>query len=99
MWNIGYFKPILEYLKANGVHPITCIYACINDMPEKYSNLKQVFDNFLNDTSSELFDSIEEIKEYYLNDKSKFEELSQDGFSKLNFKYTAKFLLDEEFTF
>lgn len=96
MWNIGYFKPILEYLKENGVHPLDCIYACVNDVDDKHPNLKKIFKYFVEDTSAELFDSLEEVKDYYINNDGKFNELFQGGFSKLNFKYTAMFLLDEK---
>ncbi len=97
MWNIGYFKPILEYLKKNGVHPLDCMYACVNNVDDKRPNLKKIFKDFVEDTSAELFDSLEEVKDFYVNNDVKFNELYQGGgFSKLNFKYTAMFLLDEK---
>ena len=65
----------------------------MEERTEEYKELKILFDSFQKDAREEFFPTLKSARNYYQNKKS-FKKLKKEGFSKLNFKYTALFLLN-----
>lgn len=92
LWNCGYYKEPLFYLKSEGINPIDVIIALIVNREKAPLSVKTVLDDFVKESYNEWFDSKEMLFEYYAIQKN-FESIKKGGFGKLNYKYTYKILL------
>jgi radical SAM superfamily enzyme YgiQ (UPF0313 family) len=93
-WNLGMAKPLLKWLhQEKGVNPLDVFLTLTK------SGLNPAFDDFLKklmtEARNEWFDTEEELVEHYTNN---FNRLSEEGFLKINLKYTAILLLDRDLT-
>lgn len=93
-WNLGMAKPLLKWLhQEEGINPLDAILTFAK------GGVNQVLDDFLKEFRSEAlnewFDTEEELVEYYTKN---FKSLSENGFLKMDLKYTAKLLLNRRLT-
>jgi radical SAM superfamily enzyme YgiQ (UPF0313 family) len=92
-WNLGIAKPILFLLQhRQQINPVDAIIALTQgDSNDAFADFSK---EFKKEAINEWFDTAEGLKEYY---SSQFNELIQNGFLKMNFKYLAKTLLNKDF--
>jgi hypothetical protein len=93
LWNYGYYKEPLLFLKSEGFNPVDVMVSMIERRAEAPLSVKTVLDDFIKESYGEWFDSIEEIFKLYAI-PANFENLKKGGFGKLNYKYTYKILLE-----
>lgn len=95
-WNSDFLKEPLRYLKVHhGINPMDLFINLIRCDKTNWPRVGKLFDQFLVEAKEERFDSAEEARKYY-SKENKFDELMKGGFSKMNFKFTALFILDTE---
>ena len=97
LWNTGYARPLLSFGKSKGLNPIFVIKSVAEKQGGNYPRIRELFAKFWKDAKSEFFHDKDAAINYY-EDKNNFESLLREGFSKLNFKYTAEFILDQRLT-
>jgi radical SAM superfamily enzyme YgiQ (UPF0313 family) len=93
-WNIGIAKPLLRWLHLErGVNPLDVFLILAK------GGVNQTFDDFLEEfmkeARNEWFDTEKELVEYYTQN---FKSMSENGFLKMDLKYTAKLLLNKDLT-
>ena len=94
-WNTNFLKPVFRYLKTYyNVNPLDIIRNIVDHDKEKYQYVNRLFQEFHNDSRMERFDSSSALRERYLQ-KEQFDKLLQDGFSKLNYKFTTYFIFNK----
>lgn len=94
-------RPLLDFSKKYGLHPIDLISYISTTPPGKdYPLVSKEMDRFIELASTEWYESEEEANDYYLRPEI-FKKLTEEGFPKLNYDYAAKlvtyFELREEF--
>ena len=84
-WNIGIFKPLLNYaFKELKINPIDIF---LHILKTKNNNLRKLFSSMKNESRSEWFDTEEDLMHYYSNVKNR-NDLKE--FKKLNAWWIAK---------
>ncbi len=92
-WSYDYYKPLLLYFLSEGINPIELIIFAVQQANSKDAPLeiRNLFNNFMIDTSQEWFDSYEELYSFY-SQKDEYDKICKGSFGKLNFKYIARVL-------
>src|SRR3989338_1418096 len=93
LWNYGYYKEPLFYLKSEGINPVDVIISLIENRKKAPLSIKMILNDFIKESYGEWFDSKEEISRHYASPKN-FENLKKGGFGKLNYKYMYRILLE-----
>ena len=68
MYNEYEYYEFIKYLGQAGVSPIDWILKALHNMDQAPESVRQVVDSFVRDTNDELFDSEEELTEYFQSD-------------------------------
>jgi radical SAM superfamily enzyme YgiQ (UPF0313 family) len=104
LFNANYFilyfvelgRPILDFVKKNGIHPIDLIADISGDIKaESYPLLSAYLERFTELANSEWYESVEEANKYYLQPKN-FNQMMKEGFPKLNFEYAAQLVTKKD---
>lgn len=90
-WNIGILKPILLAAKLYGINPIDIFVDILKNGKDISNELYVLLRNYNNETAAELFNTKEELCQYYLDQDDIGKALTT--FEYLNFKYIPKILL------
>ena len=100
LFNANYFiltyleigRPLLDFAHSNGFHPIKIIADISKNINKnKYINLYDYCEKFINFSNNEWYSSIKEADNYYLQE-SVFKKLMKEGFPKLNYQYAAELI-------
>jgi radical SAM superfamily enzyme YgiQ (UPF0313 family) len=94
-WNAKFLAPIMKYLSFKGINPIGLITKIIDTDKSEYPLVNDLFDRFQKDAIEEWFDTYDDLRNYYLDEKH-FNELMNGSFSKLNFKYMTEMILSHD---
>ena len=97
LWNTGLARPILRFARAKGLNPIDVIKLFYEHQGQGFPAIEQLIESFWHDARTEFFPTLDDAKAHFSRLEN-YEDLKQRGFSKLNFKYTARFLLDDNLT-
>ena len=92
-WNAGYLKGIMKYLHRE--HKINPVDLIIHIISSKDKFLNQFFGGFIKEAKAEWFESEEVLRKHY-NKKENWDNLLEDHFRKMVFKYTTILILDRE---
>jgi len=93
-WNSNFLKPLMLFLKSEyHIHPFDFIMSIIEADKSKFPQVNDLFVRFRLDARQEWFDNPEELKKFYLQ-PARFTNLLRAGFPKMNFGYTAEFVLN-----
>ncbi|MFH1642146.1 MAG: NAD-dependent epimerase/dehydratase family protein [Nanoarchaeota archaeon] len=93
MWNYKYYVELLHFLKNQGVNPLDYIIQILKLAESPPMSVKNIIDEFYRDSSSEWFDSKEELDKHYLKAEN-LKNILSGGFGKLNYRYTYKVLIE-----
>ncbi len=97
-WNDSWFYDTVQFIQKLGIKPSEWLVAMLDAMDHAGGNIKQLLDEFVEETINELFPSKEAVISFY-NDENNFELLRQGRIGdNLLYKYRAKasFLLWKE---
>jgi radical SAM superfamily enzyme YgiQ (UPF0313 family) len=92
-WNVGIAMPLLQFIhKEKGINPLDLLFNLAKQDNDEVLN--KFLEEFDFEAKKEWFESAKELKEYY---NKNFDNLIENGFLKLNFKYIAKLILNKDF--
>jgi len=94
MHNLEIGRPLLDFVKNYGLHPVDLITDISRTPPESdYPMLAKQFLDYMDHSNSEWFDTQEEADAHYMQHEV-FEELQKKGFPKLNYDYASKLIVN-----
>lgn len=97
-WNLKRHEVLMKYVQSLGLNPLDFILKAIRNYRKSHHKVASIFEDFLTDTKTELFDTEEELINHY-SQPMQLDMLRQGGFRKLNTHYTSRVSLEcnEEF--
>jgi len=97
-WNLRRHDLLLRYAQSLGINPLDVILRAIKNYKKAHPKVVSIFEDFFRDTQNELFDTKEDLINYYSRPEQ-IEKLRCGGFRKLNTHYTSRVSLecDKEF--
>ncbi|WP_193186420.1 B12-binding domain-containing radical SAM protein [Nisaea sediminum] len=92
-WTLKRHDVIFKIFQEHDVNPVDLFFKCAQHRADGVAALAnekitELFDRFDRDAESELFDSYEDLCNFYTSDKE-FKDLSENGFKKLNTFYSG----------
>jgi len=91
LWNYRCNFLLLNVLKQHNINPMEVILKIIATRNNASNKLKQIFDDFIEESYREWFDSYEDLRDYYIKH---FDDLKEGKHGKLNGKYIWRVLLE-----
>ena len=92
-WNYKYHRGLLKHAHSFGVNPIDFLVSVLDNIQGAPKGVQTLMQEFERESRSEWFDSVDALVKHY-SQPEVFEEISNGGFGKLNFKYIFKTLIE-----
>ena len=96
-WNHRYLKPMLDYIyQEHDVNPVDMLLDIIEPANRSnYPKVDKLLSEFSTQAETEWFDSYEDLYKFY-NVPENWKDLMDNGFSKVEFRFNAMMILDNE---
>jgi len=88
-WNLQRHDLLFRFLKSAGINPLDFLITAVKSYQRGNEKIQLLFNEFFEDTRSELYESSEELVRFYARSE-KMEKLKKGGFQKMNTHYTSR---------